>query len=138
MKSKISVETVVNADLDTVWSAWITPEDINQWNAASEDWHNPRSEIDLRVGGSFSYRMEARDASASFDFEGIFTSVVEKNLIEFHMYDGRTVSIRFLPENNHVRIIETFDPEDENSVELQRQGWQSILNNFTRHVEAKN
>lgn len=134
---KISVEALVKSDINAVWCAWTTPEDINQWNAASDDWHNPRSVNDLRVGGRFSYRMEARDGSMGFDFEGTYTKIDEKRQIEYKMDDGRLVSIDFKRENDGVRVIETFDAEDENSAEQQRQGWQSIVDNFARHVEAK-
>ena len=135
---KITVEALVNSDIDAVWRAWTTPEDINQWNAASDDWHTPRSKNDLRVGGRFSYRMEARDGSMGFDFEGTYTKIDENRLIEYKMDDGRLVSIDFRSENDGVRVIETFDAEDESSAEQQRQGWQSILDNFVRHVDALN
>ena len=121
MSIKISIETTVKATLDDVWSAWITPENINQWNAATDDWHNPSSKNDLRVGGRFSYRMEAKDGSMGFDFEGTYTAIVEKELIEFEMDDRRRVSIRFVPESRQIRVIETFDAEHENSAEAQRQ-----------------
>ncbi|MEZ5490276.1 MAG: SRPBCC family protein [Gammaproteobacteria bacterium] len=137
MSIKITIETTVNASLDDVWSAWITPDDINQWNAATNDWHNPSSTNDLRVGGRFSYRMEAKDGSMGFDFEGTYTTIIEKQLIEFDMDDERTVSIRFVSEDGQVRVIESFDAEDEHSAEQQRQGWQSILNNFAKYVELK-
>ncbi len=133
---KISVEVLVKSDINAVWSAWTTPNDIKQWNAASDDWHTPRSENDLRVGGRFSTRMEARDGSMGFDFEGTYTKVDENKLIEYKMDDGRMVSVIFKTERNGVRVIETFDAEDENSAEQQRQGWQSILDNFARHVQA--
>ena len=135
---KISVEALVKSDINAVWCAWTTPDDINQWNAASDDWHNPRSVNDLRVGGRFSYRMEARDGSMGFDFEGTYTKIDENRLIEYKMDDGRLVSIDFRSENDGVRVIETFDAEDESSAEQQRQGWQSILDNFVRHVDALN
>ncbi len=133
---KISVEALVKSDINAVWRAWTTPKDINQWNAASDDWHNPRSENDLRVGGRFCYRMEARDGSMGFDFEGTYTKVDANRLIEYQMDDGRSVSIGFKSQKDGVRVVETFDAEDENSAEQQRQGWQSILDNFARHVEA--
>ena len=135
---KISIETTVNSTLETVWTCWTTPQDINQWNAASPDWHNPRSVNDLRVGGNFSYRMEAKDGSMGFDFGGTYTKIVEGALIEYAMGDQRTVSISFTPVVGGIKIIESFDAEDENSAERQRQGWQSILNNFKTHTESKN
>lgn len=134
---KIKVTTIINAEMDQVWRAWTTPDDINLWNAASDDWHNPKSRLDLKPGGTFSYRMEARDGSMGFDFEGTYTKVIEKNLIEYFMADGREVSVQFIQLEGGVRVIEEFDAETENEPELQRQGWQSILDNFKRHVELK-
>ena len=110
---KITVETVVKADLDAVWRAWNDPADIKQWNAASEDWHTTASAVDLREGGKFSARMEAKDGSEGFDFAGTYTRVVPQQLIEYR------------------------DAESENEPEAQRQGWQAILDSFARHVEAK-
>jgi uncharacterized protein YndB with AHSA1/START domain len=134
---QISIETTVNAGVDQVWAAWTTPDDINQWNAASDDWHNPRSTNDLRPGGRFSYRMEARDGSFGFDFEGTYTTVVPHELIEYVLDDDRKVSIRFERSETGVHVVETFEAEDKNTAELQRQGWQSILNRFAAYVESK-
>lgn len=134
---RITVQTTVNASLDKVWSAWITPADINHWNAASDDWHNPRSVNDLRVGGRFNYRMEARDGSMGFDFEGTYTRVEPQQVIEYVMDDERAVAIHFSVGKDGVTVTETFDAENENSAELQRQGWQAILERFRTHVEAK-
>jgi uncharacterized protein YndB with AHSA1/START domain len=135
---KITVETAVKAPLNAVWAAWNNPEDIKKWNAAQEDWHTTKSSVDLREGGKFSARMEAKDGSVGFDFEGIYSRVVPKKAIEFLMSDGRKVKIEFVERNGEVLVKETFDAEDENTPELQRQGWQAILDNFARHVEAKN
>ncbi len=132
---KITVETLVKASLDSVWDAWNNPDDINQWNAASDDWHTTRSTVDLREGGKFSARMEARDGSAGFDFEGTYTRVVPQKLIEYRMEDSREVKVQFSEVGEGVRVRETFDAETENDPELQREGWQAILNNFARHVE---
>lgn len=134
---KIKIETIVHADPATVWAAWTTPDDINQWNAASDDWHTPRSSNDLRVGGQFSYRMEAKDGSMGFDFAGTYTNVVEQTLIEYTLGDARTVAIEFVPVGDSVKVMEIFEAEDENAAEMQRQGWQNILNNFKQHVESK-
>lgn len=134
---KITVETVVKADLDPVWHAWNDPEDIKQWNAASDDWHTTRSTVDLREGGKFSSRMEAKDGSEGFDFEATYTRIVPRERIEFRMEDGRTVEVEFAVAADGVRVTETFDAESENPPELQRQGWQAILDSFARHVEAK-
>ncbi|MGH8557276.1 MAG: SRPBCC family protein [Methylococcales bacterium] len=134
---KISISASVNSDLETVWACWNNPADIKQWNAASDDWHTTDSSVDLRVGGKFSSRMEAKDGSTGFDFEGIYTKIMEKELIEYVMDDGRSVSIEFMEVEGGVKVTETFDAEGEYEPEYQRQGWQSILNNFAKHVESK-
>ncbi len=133
----ITVETVVKAGLADVWNAWNTPEDIMQWNTASEDWHTTSSHVDLREGGKFSARMEARDGSFGFDFEGTYTRVVDQELIEYSLEDDRKVSILFAQEDDGIRVTETFEAESQNPEELQRQGWQAILDNFARYVESK-
>ena len=132
---KITVEALVKANLDSVWDAWNKPDDIKQWNAASDDWHTTRSSVDLREGGKFSARMEAKDGSEGFDFEGTYTRVVPQKLIEYRITDGREVRVQFSEIAEGVLVRETFDPETENEPELQRQGWQAILDNFARHVE---
>jgi uncharacterized protein YndB with AHSA1/START domain len=134
---EISIETTVKAPIEEVWSAWITPDDIKKWNFASEDWRCPDARIDFTVGGRFSYRMEAKDGSMGFDFEGAFTSIDEFKSIEYALEDDRKVSIIFLETGQGIRVIETFQAEDELSAEQQKQGWQSILDNFKKHVEAK-
>ena len=134
---KITVETLVKRDLNTVWSAWNNPEDIKQWNAASDDWHTPQASVDLREGGKFSSRMEAKDGSAGFDFEGTYTRVLPRKLIEYRMGDGRAVTVGFKPDAGGVLVTETFDAETQNTPELQRQGWQAILNNFAQHVQKR-
>ena len=134
---KITIETLVNADPRTVWDAWNTPEDIERWNAAQEDWHTTSSTVDLREGGTFSSRMEAKDGSVGFDFEGTYTCIVPQQVVEYRMADGREVSVEFVTRPGGVLVKETFDAESENSPELQRQGWQAILDNFARYVEAK-
>jgi uncharacterized protein YndB with AHSA1/START domain len=133
---KITVETAVKADLNRAWEAWNNPEDITRWNAASDDWHTPRASVDLREGGKFSARMEARDGSAGFDFEGTYTRVVPRKLIEYRMDDGRKVTVEFSQEAGRVLVRETFDAESQNPPEMQRQGWQAILDNFAKHVEG--
>jgi uncharacterized protein YndB with AHSA1/START domain len=132
---KITVETLIKGNLNSVWDAWSNPDDINQWNAASNDWHTTRSSVDLREGGKFSARMEARDGSAGFDFEGTYTRIVPQRLIEYRMDDGREVKVQFSEVEDGVLVRETFDAETENDPELQREGWQAILDNFARHVE---
>jgi uncharacterized protein YndB with AHSA1/START domain len=132
---KISVETTVAAPIEQVWRAYITPEDIMQWNAASDDWHTTASTVDLRVGGAFSSRMEAKDGSAGFDFAGTYTNIVAHKLIEYAFGD-RTAQIEFTEGPKGVDVRVTFDSESTHSIELQRAGWQAILDNFARHVEA--
>lgn len=134
---KITVETRIQADLNAVWTAWNNPDDIKQWNAASEDWHTTGSSVDLREGGKFTSRMEAKDGSAGFDFEGTYTRVVPQKAVEYRMEDGRVVSVEFAQSADGVVVRETFDAESENDPEFQRKGWQAILDNFARHVEAK-
>ena len=131
---KITVETIVNADLDDVWNAWSNPDDIVQWNAPQNDWHTTRSAVDLREGGKFSARMEAKDGSVGFDFEGTYTRVVPNRIIDFKMSDGREVNVEFAERADGVIVRETFDAETENSPEMQRAGWQAILDNFGRYV----
>ena len=133
---KITVETKVTAPIEQVWHAWTTPEDIKQWNAASEDWHTTTSTVDLRVGGSFSARMEAKDGSMGFDFGGTYTKIIEHKLIECSFGD-RSMLVEFLAGKDRVTIRETFDAETTNSEEQQRRGWQAILDNFAKYVEAK-
>ena len=134
---KISVEKVVNAPLNQVWNAWNNPADIQKWNAASQDWHTPRSTVDLREGGKFCARMEAKDGSEGFDFEGTYTRVEPLSLIEYRMSDGRGVKVEFAEHAGRVLVRETFDAESENAPEMQRQGWQAVLDNFARHVERR-
>ncbi len=133
---KLTVEAFVKAPMEDVWNAWTTPADITQWNAASDDWHTPRAAVDLRVGGAFSSRMEAKDGSMGFDFAGTYTRIVEHELIESSFGD-RTMQVRFTEGHDGVTVTETFDAESTNSPEQQRQGWQAILSRFARHVEAR-
>lgn len=135
---KITIETKVNAPIRMVWEAWTTPDNITKWNFASPEWCCPKAEIDLKPGGKFSYRMEAKDGSMGFDFSGEFTAVEEFSLIKFRMDDNREVEVRFTENAEAVNVTETFEAEDENSAEQQKQGWHSILNNFKAHVESEN
>lgn len=132
---KITVETMVAARIEDVWRAWTTPDDIKQWNAASDDWHTTAASVDLREGGSFSSRMEARDGSMGFDFAGTYTKVVPHERIECAFGD-RVLVVEFVPGANGVTVRETFDAETTHPVELQRAGWQAILDRFAKHVEA--
>jgi uncharacterized protein YndB with AHSA1/START domain len=133
----ITVETTINASLDFIWRSLITPDDVTHWNFASEDWCCPHASSHLQVGGRFNYRMEAKDGSEGFDFEGEFIYIEENKQIDYKMDDDRQVSIRFVETSQGVRVIETFDAEKVNPVELQQQGWQAILNNFKHYVESK-
>jgi uncharacterized protein YndB with AHSA1/START domain len=133
---KVTIETTVKAPIAKVWSAWTTPGDITQWNTASDDWHTTKAAVDLRVGGEFSSRMEAKDGSFGFDFAGTYTKIVPNELLEFSFGD-RSATVEFSTIANGVHIRETFDAEADNSIEQQRSGWQSILNNFAKHVEAQ-
>ncbi|HEY5760176.1 MAG TPA: SRPBCC family protein [Steroidobacter sp.] len=133
---KITVETFVDAPVAAVWSAYTTPEDIKQWNTASDDWHTTKAAVDLRVGGQFSSRMEAKDGSFGFDFAGTYTKVVPNKLIEYTFGDRAGV-VEFVPAANGVTVRVTFDAETTHPEEQQRQGWQAILSNFAKHVVAK-
>jgi uncharacterized protein YndB with AHSA1/START domain len=135
LKTKISVETTVNAPIYRVWEMWTNPEHITKWNNASDDWQTPFAENDLQKGGKFRSRMEAKDGSAGFDFEGKYDEVKTNQLIEYTIADGRKVTIVFSDWGDETRIVETFEAEEENSIDMQREGWQSILDNFTRYVE---
>lgn len=131
----ITVSTTVNAPLEHVWKVWNTPEDITQWYFASDDWHAPSATNDLRVDGRFKTRMEAKDGSFGFDFEGTYTNIDGKQTIEYSMDDGRKVSIKFEDMGESTKVTETFDAETQNPEEMQRAGWQAILDNFKKHVE---
>lgn len=133
---EITVETLVSAPLDAVWRAWSTPADIVKWNFAQDDWHCPRATVDLREGGVYSSRMEAKDGSMGFDFEGNYTKIVPHKLIESE-FGGRILRVEFVAGPGGVTVRETFDAEETHSIDRQREGWLSILNNFKRHVEAK-
>lgn len=133
---KITVETNVHAPVADIWKAYTRPEDIKQWNTASEDWHTTQARVDLRVGGEFSSRMEAKDGSFGFDFAGTYTKIVPNELIEYTFGD-RLGIVAFVATENGVTVSVTFDAESEHDVEQQRQGWQAILDNFAKHVEAQ-
>lgn len=133
---KIVVETIVNAPMQDVWHAYSNPDDIMQWNHASDDWHSPSSQVDLRPGGSFSSRMEAKDGSEGFDFAGTYTNVVENELIEY-TFGEREARVEFDEVDGGVRVRVSFDAEQEFPAEHQKSGWQAILDNFKQHVEAR-
>jgi uncharacterized protein YndB with AHSA1/START domain len=135
--TQITINATINASIDKVWNAYTNPEDVVQWNNASPDWHTPKAENDLRKGGRFIYRMEAKDKSFGFDFSGIYTDVKNHELISYKMEDERQVIIKFEHSHKHVLITMIFDAETQNPIEMQRDGWQSILNNFKKYVENK-
>lgn len=135
--TKITVTTTIKTPIDKVWQYFTTPQHITQWNAANNDWHTPQAENDLRPGGKFSYRMEAKDGSFGFDFWGIYTEVVTNEKIAYTMGDDRKVEILFAETADGVTVTETFETEDTNSAELQRSGWQAILDNFKQYTEGK-
>lgn len=136
MPNPITIQTTINAPIEKVWECWNKPEHITKWAFASDTWEAPRAENDLRTGGKFTTVMAAKDGSASFDFGGTYTDVQEHKLIEYTMGDGRHVKALFeeIPEGVH--ITQTFDPESQNSEEMQRSGWQAILDNFKKYVES--
>lgn len=133
--TKITVETTVNASIEKVWQYWTEPKHIEKWNNASEDWHTPHAENDLRVGGKFLSRMEAKDGSFGFDFEGIYSEVIPFEKIKYGLEDGREVETNFTGNEEITKVATTFDAENENPIEMQKGGWQAILNNFKKYVE---
>ena len=133
---QISVEVLVDAPINQVWDAYTSPEDIVQWNFASDDWHTPSATVDLRVGGKFVSRMEVKDGSEGFDFEGTYTKIIEQRLIEYSFGD-RIATVRFEEKADGIQVSVEFDAENENAEEDQRAGWQAILNNFAKHVASK-
>jgi uncharacterized protein YndB with AHSA1/START domain len=132
----LTVEAQINAPAEKVWACWTEPRHITQWNHASPDWHSPRAENDLQPGGSFRYRMEARDGSMGFDFEGTYIRVEPRQQLDFQLGDGRKVSVSFREQNAKTTITETFEAENTHALEMQQQGWQAILNNFKGYVES--
>ncbi|MFN2438133.1 MAG: SRPBCC family protein [Chitinophagaceae bacterium] len=131
----ITVENTVKAPVEKVWKFWTEPEHIKKWNNASDDWHTPHAENDLRVGGKFVARMEAKDGSFGFDFGGIYDEVTPNKSIAYTLGDGRKVNISFTGRGNETKVVETFDPENTNSMEMQKTGWQAILDNFKKYTE---
>ncbi len=131
----ITVQSTINASIETIWELWTAPEHVMKWNNASEDWHTPFAENDLKVGGKFKYTMASTDGTMRFDFEGIYTNVVNPSLIEYEMADGRKVKIVFEKDAEGIKVIESFDPETVNPEEMQKNGWQAILDNFKKYVE---
>ena len=135
-KKIITVEATINAPVEKVWNLWTEPKHITKWNNASEDWHTPKAENDLRTGGKFLSRMEAKDGSAGFDFEGVYNEVEKNKLIIYTIADGRQVNVRFTANENFTTVSEAFEAENTFSIEMQQTGWQAILNNFKKYVES--
>ena len=134
-KTIITVENTVKAPVEKVWEYWTRPEHITQWNNASDDWHTPWVNADFRVGGKFVARMEAKDGSMGFDFGGVYDVLRANEYIEYTIGDGRKVTVTFLPINNATKVTESFEAEDMNSIDMQRRGWQAILDNFKKYTE---
>lgn len=132
----ITVIATITAPIDKVWNYWTLPEHITQWYFASDDWHAPGAENDFQVGGKFTTRMEAKDGSFGFDFNGIYDEIKTKELISYTMEDGRKASILFSENGNETIVTETFEAENENPIDMQRAGWQAILDNFKKYVET--
>ncbi|NVN19220.1 polyketide cyclase [Muricauda sp. HICW] len=135
--NRIAVKVSVKANIDKVWNYWTAPEHIKNWNFATDEWCCPKVENNLRPNEKFSWRMEAKDGSMGFDFEGTYNQIVEKELISYKMSDGRKVDIEFTQNGNEIQVSETFDTEGTNSDEQQRAGWQAILGNFKKYVESE-
>ena len=131
---KLSVQTTINAQLETVWRIYTSPEHIVQWNAASDDWHTTTASVELREGGTFSSRMEAKDGSVGFDFEGVYTEIITHERLEYSFGD-RTATVTFTPSAEGVMVQVSFDAETEHTEAQQIEGWQAILNRFTKHAE---
>lgn len=135
-KTVVTVESIIHAPVEKVWETWTQPQHITQWCNASDDWQAPRAENDLREGGSFVTRMEAKDGSMGFDFGGVYDAVRTNEYIEYTMEDGRKVQITFHPKGNETKVVESFEAESQNPVELQKGGWQAILDNFKKYTES--
>jgi uncharacterized protein YndB with AHSA1/START domain len=136
IKTSITIETTVNAPVEKVWKLWTGPEHIMKWNNASDDWHTPSAKNDLRVGGQFTFRMEAKDGSFGFDFGGVYDEVKTNELIAYTIGDGRKVKVHFTKQDNVTKVVETFEAENTHSIEMQRGGWQNILDNFKKYAET--
>ena len=134
--TKITVQTTVNAPVEKVWETWTKPEHIVHWNFASDDWHSPWVNADFREGGNFSARMEARDGSMGFDFDGVYNVIRTNEYIEYTIADGRKVQVTFSKQDGSTKVVETFEAENIHAIELQRGGWQAILDNFKKYTES--
>ena len=134
--TKITVEAIVKSDLKNVWKNWTEPEHITQWNFASPEWQCPRASNDLRVGGKYAARMEAKDGSFGFDFEATYEEILPEKKITYTMGDGRKATTTFEKVSDGTKVVTVFDAETQNPVDMQRNGWQAILNNFKAHAEG--
>ncbi len=135
-KAVITVEATIQSSIEKIWECWSDPKHIIHWNNASDDWYTPKAENDLKVNGTFTYTMAARDGSMSFDFGGVYTKVEKFKTIEYTMGDGRKAINDFMPSGNHVKVITKFEAESENPIEMQKGGWQAIFDNFKKYVES--
>ena len=136
-RTTITIESTIQAAPSRVWELWTVPEHVTQWNHASEDWHSPHAENDVRKGGRFLFTMAAKDGSFSFDFSGTYGEVKPNQYLEYTMDDGRKASVQFIAMGNQTRVVESFETEDTNPIEMQRGGWQAILDNFKKYAEKK-
>jgi uncharacterized protein YndB with AHSA1/START domain len=132
----ITVQNTIEASIENVWALWTDPVHVKNWNFASNDWHCPRANSDFVVGGEFHYIMAAKDGSIEFDFCGTFTKIIDQSAIQIFLEDGREMNLQFIAEGQATKVIESFEPEEVNSLELQKQGWQAILDNFKAYVEG--
>src|SRR5215471_9717170 len=135
-KTVITVESTVNAPAEKVWEYFTKPEHVTHWNHASDDWHSPRGENDLRVGGKFVYRMEAKDGSFGFDFGGTYDAVTPNKYLEYTIGDGRKVQVNFSANENTTKVSESFEAENTHPIDMQKTGWQAILDNFKKYAET--
>jgi uncharacterized protein YndB with AHSA1/START domain len=135
-KQVLTVENTINAPVEKVWEYWTKPEHIIRWSTPSDDWHTPRAENDLKAGGNFLSRMEAKDGSVGFDFGGVYDAVTKNEYIEYTIGDGRKVKIIFKSDGNKTKITESFEAENTHSIEMQQGGWQAILDNFKKYTEG--
>lgn len=132
----ITVQNTIEASIENVWALWTDPVHVKNWNFASNDWHCPKANSDFVVGGEFHYIMAAKDGSVEFDFCGTFTKIIDQSAIQIFLEDGREMNLQFIAEGQATKVIESFEPEEVNSLELQKQGWQAILDNFKAYVEG--
>lgn len=134
-KKQIEISTKVKSDIDKAWEYWTKPEHITRWNSPSDEWHTPKAENDLKKGGRFTFRMEAKDGSAGFDFGGNYDEVKDREFISYTLDDDRKVEVSFDKKNDHILVVEKFEPESQNPEDMQRDGWQAILDNYKKYVE---